>query len=80
MVPQRTVSFKCRLKHVHPRAYACIINEKTKENSLDNITWPELENKRYHLKRFISPAYYRSQEKSKTMDNGFQVRLYSGGM
>ena len=30
MVPQRTVSFKCRPMHVHPRAYACIINEKTK--------------------------------------------------
>ena len=30
MVPQRTVSFKCRLMHVHPRAYVCIINEKTK--------------------------------------------------
>ena len=30
MVPQRTVSFKCRLMHMHPRAYACIINEKTK--------------------------------------------------
>ena len=41
--------------------------KRQKENSLDNITWPELENKTYHLKRFISPAYYRSQEKSKTM-------------
>ena len=30
MVPQRTVSFKCRLMHVHPRVYACIINETTK--------------------------------------------------
>ena len=28
--PQRTVSLKCRLMHVHSRAYACIINEKTK--------------------------------------------------
>ena len=41
--------------------------KRQKENSLDNITWPELENKTCHLKRFISPAYYRSQEKSKTM-------------
>ena len=31
MVPQRTVSFKCRLMHMHPRAYVCIINEKTKD-------------------------------------------------
>ena len=23
-------SFKCRLMHMHPRAYVCIINEKTK--------------------------------------------------
>ena len=30
MVPQRTVSFKCRLMHMYSRAYACIINEKTK--------------------------------------------------
>ena len=30
MVPQRTVSFKCRLMHVHPHAFVCIINEKTK--------------------------------------------------
>ena len=39
MVPQRTVFFfvclfvflfKFRLMHVHPRAYVCIINEKTK--------------------------------------------------
>ena len=38
MVPQRTVFFVClfvflfkfRLMHVHPRAYVCIINEKTK--------------------------------------------------
>ena len=45
MVPQRTVSFKCRLMHVYPRVYACIINEKTKGNCLENITWPELENK-----------------------------------
>ena len=30
MGPHRTVSFKCRLMHVHSRAYACIINEKTK--------------------------------------------------
>ena len=29
MGPQRTVSFKCCLMHVHSRAYACIINEKT---------------------------------------------------
>ena len=30
--PQRTVFFffKCRFIHVHPRAYVCIINEKTK--------------------------------------------------
>ena len=26
----RTVSFKCRLMHVHPCPYVCIINEKTK--------------------------------------------------
>ena len=31
MVPKRTVSFNCRLMHVHPRAYVCnIINEMTK--------------------------------------------------
>ena len=30
MVPQRTVSFKCRLIHLYPRACVCIINEKTK--------------------------------------------------
>ena len=30
MVPQRTVSFYCRLMYVHPRAYVCLINEKTK--------------------------------------------------
>ena len=30
MVPQKTVSFKCCLIHVYPRAYVCISNEKTK--------------------------------------------------
>ena len=30
-VPQRTVSFNYRHMHVHPRAYECIINEKTKD-------------------------------------------------
>ena len=30
MVPQGSVSLKCRLMHVHSRAHACIINEKTK--------------------------------------------------
>ena len=30
MVPERTVFFKFRLIKVHPRAYGCIINEKTK--------------------------------------------------
>ena len=28
-VPQRTISFKCRLIHVYPHAYVCIINEET---------------------------------------------------
>ena len=32
IVPQRIVSFICRLMHVHPCAYVCIINEKTKGN------------------------------------------------
>ena len=32
IVPQRIVSFNCRLMHVHPCAYVCIINEKTKGN------------------------------------------------
>ena len=30
MGSQRTVSFKCRIMHMHPRAYACIVNETTK--------------------------------------------------
>ena len=68
MVPQRTVSFRCRLMHVHSSACACIINEKDKKK----IPWRtsrglNRENKTYQLKRFISPGYYRSQEKSKTM-------------
>ena len=33
-----------------------------KANSLENITWSELENKTYQLKRFISPGNYRSQD------------------
>ena len=68
MVPQRTVSFRCRLMHVHSSACACIINEKDKKK----IPWRtsrglNRENKTYQLKRFISLGYYRSQEKSKTM-------------
>ena len=42
MGPQRTFSFKCRLMHMHPRAYVCIIHEKTTGNCLENITWSEL--------------------------------------
>ena len=29
MVPQRIVSFKCRVMHVRASAYVCIINDKT---------------------------------------------------
>ena len=49
-------SFKCRLMHMHPRAYACIINEKTKGNCLENITWSELENKGLFMWRLGTPG------------------------
>ena len=35
MIPQRTVSSKCPLMHVHPRAYVSIINEKIKDKVLE---------------------------------------------
>ena len=37
MAPLRTVSFKCHPMHVHPELCVCIIHEKTKTNSLENI-------------------------------------------
>ena len=60
-VPQR-VSFKYGLLHVHRRAYACIVNEKKKANSLENITWSELGKQNILAKRFFSAGYYSSQE------------------
>ena len=82
MVPQRTVSSRCRLLHVHSSACACIINEKDKKK----IPWRtsrglNRENKTYQLKRFISLGYYRSQEKSKTMVifQPFGFFLFGGG-
>ena len=63
-------------------ACACIINEKDKKK----IPWRtsrglNRENKTYQLKRFISPGYYRSQEKSKTMVimQPFGFFLFGGG-
>ena len=62
MVPLRTVSFKCRLMHVHPRAYVCIIIEKTKKaNSLEDITWSELGKQNIQAKKvywFASPLQF----------------------
>ena len=46
MLPQRTVSFK--------GANVCIIYEKTKAISLQNITWSELGKKTYKLKSYQS--------------------------
>ena len=43
--------FKCRLIHVHPRACVCIINERQKANSLENITWSELGKQIIHSSR-----------------------------
>ena len=42
MIPQRTVSFKCPLIHVHRRAYryVCIFMKRKKANSM-GITWSE---------------------------------------
>ena len=50
IVPQRIVSFICRLMHVHPCAYVCIINEKTKGNFHvgESITWSELGKQNKH--------------------------------
>ena len=63
MVPQKTVSFKCRLMHVHPNACARIINEENKRQipwrTPRGLIW---ENKTYQLKKFISPGHYRSQD------------------
>ena len=53
MVPQRTVSFKCHLIHAYPRASVCIIYERQKVNSPENIEWYELGNKTYKIKRSI---------------------------
>ena len=52
MVPQRTVSFKCRPMHVNPRAYVCITYEKRKISLRKSrgLTW---ENKKYKLNRSI---------------------------
>ena len=54
MVPDRTVFFKFRLIKVHPRAYVCIINEKTKGKFpgkfFRDLNW---ENRTYKVKRCI---------------------------
>ena len=62
MVPQRTVFFKFRVLHVHPRAYVCIINEKA--NSLENITWSVLGKQKIQGKK----VYFLFKE-SKEMNN-----------
>ena len=54
MVPKRTVSFNCRLMHVHPHAYVCnIINEKTKGKFPKESIGLYWETKTYKLKRSI---------------------------
>ena len=59
MVSQRTVSFKCRHMHVRPRAYVCVISEKTKRKipwrTPRGLNW---ENKTYKLKRSIIAMNY----------------------
>ena len=54
MVPQRIVFVKLRLMQVHPVAYVCIINEKTKGKfpwkTSRGLNW---ENKTYKVKRCI---------------------------
>ena len=52
IVPERTVSFKRRPMHVHPRAYVCILYEKTKRKIPRRTSSRGLnrENKTYKLK------------------------------
>ena len=54
LVPQRTVSFKCRLMHMHPHAFVCTINEKTKGKfpGEHRVVWIG-KTKIYKLKRSI---------------------------
>ena len=57
MVPERTVFFEFRLIKVHPRAYGCIINDKTKGKFpgkfFRDLNW---ENRTYKVKRCIGWA------------------------
>ena len=54
MVPQRTVSSNCPLMHVHPRAYVCIINAKTKGKFPGELTWFVLGKQNLQAKKVYS--------------------------
>ena len=53
LVPQRTVSFKCHLMHVHPRAYVCIINKNANFLGEHHVVWIVKTKPTSLLKRFI---------------------------
>ena len=69
MIPQRTVSFKRGLMHVHPHACVCIINERQKVNSLENITWSELGKQNIQAKKVYSFNYGHKMHRRFTQGN-----------
>ena len=75
LVPQRTVSFKCRLIHVHPRAHVCIINEKTKGKFPGEHHVKTCENKTYKLilKRFIKNFFLFLFKSLNNKDSDFEL-------
>ena len=63
LYPKRTVSFKCRPMHVHPRTYGSIKNNLWKEKR--HIPWRtsrglNWESKTYKLKRSIQGNYFQN--------------------
>ena len=64
MVPQRTVFFNCGPKHLHPRAYVCMIYEKGKFDrgrTSSSLNW---ENKSNKLKRSIGSLFKKMPQPS----------------